>query len=174
MRTKDKIFGTVIMLLMLAADQLTKYWAIIRLKGQEPIKLWQDVLHFVYAENRGAAFSMLQNKRIFLIIFTAVSIALVLWVIYSNKLKFNKAAYIGLCLIGSGGIGNLIDRIFRAFVVDFIYFVPINFPVFNVADICVTCGTIIFVIGFIVEELCAVRSAKLSAKNAASEEDAVE
>ena len=169
MRTKDKIIGTVAMLFILAADQLTKYWAIIRLKGQEPIKLWQDVFHFVYAENRGAAFSMLQNKRIFLILFTVVSILLVLWIIYSNKLKFNKAAYGGLCMIAAGGIGNLIDRVFRAFVVDFIYFVPINFPVFNVADICVTCGTIIFVLGFIVDELRTAKSAKLSAKEAAEE-----
>ncbi|MBE6883530.1 MAG: signal peptidase II [Ruminococcaceae bacterium] len=163
MRKKDKIIGTIVMLFMLAVDHLTKYWAIVSLKGQEPIKVWQNVFHFVYAENRGAAFSMLQNKRIFLILFTAAAIILVLWMIYFDKFKFNRAASIGLCLIASGGIGNLIDRIFRAYVVDFIYFVPINFPVFNVADACVTIGTIIFAIGFMVDEFRAAKSAKLSA-----------
>ena len=152
MKTRDKIAGAVAMLLMVAADQLTKLWAISALKDKPPVKIWENVFHFVYAENRGAAFSILQNKRVFLIIFTAVALCGVLYMLYFTKTNLNKVSASGLFMIVAGGMGNLIDRIFRAFVVDFIYFVPIDFPVFNVADCCVTIGTAVFVIGFIIDE----------------------
>jgi len=164
MKLKDKIISLAVMLLMIGLDQLTKYWALTDLRGRPPVELWKNVFHFVYAENRGAAFSILQNRRIFLIIFTAVAIGAVLYVVFSGRMKLNMTATLGLTLIAAGGIGNLIDRIFRSFVVDFIYFVPIDFPVFNVADSCVTIGAIVFGVGFIVAEVRRARAAKQPAQ----------
>ncbi len=160
MKIRDKITGAVAMLLMLAADQLTKLWAISALKDKPPVKLWENVFHFVYTENRGAAFSILQNKRVFLICFTALTLCAVLYVLYFTKINFNRASQAGLFMIVAGGAGNLIDRIFRTFVVDFIYFVPIDFPVFNVADCCVTIGTAVLAVGCIVDEVRRAKAAK--------------
>ena len=160
MKTRDKIIGAVMLLLMIAADQLTKLWALSALKDKPPVKLWENVFHFVYTENRGAAFSILQNKRVFLIIFTAAALAAVIYLLFFSRISFNRASTAGLMMIVAGGIGNLIDRIFRAFVVDFIYFVPIDFPVFNVADCFVTIGTAVFAVGFIIDEVRRIKSAK--------------
>lgn len=128
-------------------DQWTKRLAVASLKGREPFVIIQNVLEFSYLENRGAAFGMMQGMRIaFLIFAPAVSIGLFAYGLkLSLKKKFTPAVICFLLII-SGAIGNFIDRLRNGYVVDFIYFKLIDFPVFNVADIFVTCGAILLIL----------------------------
>ncbi|MBQ7925213.1 MAG: signal peptidase II [Lachnospiraceae bacterium] len=136
-------------ILLLAADQLTKYLAIIKLKGQPAIELIPGVLELQYLENRGSAFGMLQNQKIFLlfvgVIFMAVMIFFLIKMPTEKKFYFSHGVF---TFVIAGGIGNMVDRIRFDFVVDFISFVLIDFPIFNVADIYIVLGTITLFIMF--------------------------
>ena len=130
-----------------AFDQLSKRWALTNLGDHEPVPLIPGVLEFLRIENRGAAFGILQGKMFFFYLITAVVAAGILYVVYKlpEKRKYLPLLVI-LAFLLAGAAGNLIDRAFRQSVVDFIYFKPIDFPVFNVADIYVTCSTFVMVI----------------------------
>ena len=134
------------LLLLVGLDQWTKYLAILHLKGQDNIVWWENVFELEYRENTGAAFSIMQGQSWFLIGFT--SIALLLVAIFLFRSKLGKISWVRVTgsLILAGGIGNLIDRIFRGFVVDFLYFSLIDFPVFNVADCCVVIGAVLLMV----------------------------
>lgn len=147
MRKKQRIFSFIQLFVAVALltgfDQLTKLLAVKNLKGKADIPLIPDVLYFQYLENRGAAFGIFQDRKIFLVLLTSlilVGVCYVLWKIPADK----KYIYLKLLcfLITAGGIGNLIDRVRLDYVIDFIYFAPIDFPVFNVADIYVSVGTV--------------------------------
>lgn len=149
MKTKTGllIIDTLCLLILTALDQVTKYMAVLYLKGKPDIPIIKNVLVLQYLENKGAAFGMLQNQKAFFIIIEVIilsAIAFVLFKIPAQK-KYNLM-HIVLVLVASGAIGNMIDRVMQDYVVDFIYFVLIDFPIFNVADIYVTCATIIFAI----------------------------
>lgn len=126
---------------LLLADQYTKWLAISHLKGQKPFVIISRVLEFSYLENTGAAFSSFAGKQTLLICLTTVVTLLLLWK-YLTLPGGKRFVPMRLCmlLIISGAVGNLIDRVSRNYVVDFIYFVPIDFPKFNVADIYITVG----------------------------------
>lgn len=131
---------------LVAADQVTKYLAVVNLKGQNPVILIKGVLELYYLENQGAAFSMLQNQQIFFYVLTLLFLLAAGWVlrrIPASK-KYNPLR-ISLLVLCAGAVGNLIDRIIHKYVVDFIYFVIIDFPIFNVADIYVTLGVIVLI-----------------------------
>jgi signal peptidase II len=117
-------------------DQATKYLAIIRLKDKQPISIINNFLQLKYVENRGAAFGILQNKQMPLIIFTFLILIGIIYYLYKNR-KLTKISKISLWGIIGGSIGNLIDRIRLNFVVDFIdvnFWGYYDFPVFNIAD----------------------------------------
>ena len=153
MRKKQCIFSFIQLFVAVALltgfDQLTKLLAVKNLKGKADIPLIPDVLYFQYLENRGAAFGIFQDRKIFLVLLTSlilVGVCYVLWKIPADK----KYIYLKLLcfLITAGGIGNLIDRVRLDYVIDFIYFAPIDFPVFNVADIYVSVGMVFTVVLF--------------------------
>jgi signal peptidase II len=117
-------------------DQGTKYLAIIRLKDKQPISIINNFLQLKYVENRGAAFGILQNKQMPLIILTFLILIGIIYYLYKNR-KLTKISKISLWGIIGGSIGNLIDRIRLNFVVDFIdvnFWGYYDFPVFNIAD----------------------------------------
>lgn len=151
-RKKLLVMDLLIALLLLSLDQLTKYLAVIYLKGKEAIPLIKGVLELQYLENRGAAFGMFQNRKIFLL---AVGVAFMGAIIYFLlRLPEDRKYFIMHILaavIIAGGLGNMIDRIRLEYVVDFISFVLINFPIFNVADCYVVVATfsIFFLLLFI-------------------------
>ncbi len=130
--------------LLLAADQITKYYVLQGLKPAGSVTVIGGLLEFSYVENTGAAFGILKNQ-IWLV--TAVALAafaaiLVLLFCYRRHTFFSLASS---ALLLAGGIGNLIDRIRFGFVVDFIH--VLFFPyIFNFADCCVTVGAALFVI----------------------------
>ncbi len=126
-------------------DQITKILAVKFLMPVSSVPILQDVLHLTYVENRGAAFGMLQNHRwVFMVLSTIVMFVIIL-VIFKYKKYFHPLMLIGLCFTVGGGIGNMIDRTLKGFVVDFIDFTLIDFAVFNIADafICVGVGLLI-------------------------------
>ena len=133
----------VLALILIIFDQLMKYAAVIKLKGNQPFVLIENVLELHYLENQGAAFGMLQNRQIFFSIITLIFIAASVYVIIKiPKRRYYLPFMITVCVLFSGAIGNFIDRLTKKYVVDFIYFSIIDFPVFNVADIYVTLSVI--------------------------------
>lgn len=139
------IIALITALILIGVDQAIKQWALDTLAQVDTIPLIQDVLHLTYVENYGAAFSILQNKKWFLIGVTSLIAIGAIVLLLSKKLKSNLAIW-SVALIIAGGVGNLIDRIGRGFVVDYIDFRLINFAVFNFADCCVVVGTILLAI----------------------------
>lgn len=138
---KRNVTAVLSLFLLLFFDQYAKQLAITHLKGQSAFVIIDRVLEFSYLENTGAAFSSFAGRQTFLILLTSVVILVMIWrfLTLPSAKRFNGMR-ICLLLIVSGAIGNLIDRLSRQYVVDFIYFVPINFPKFNVADIYITIG----------------------------------
>ena len=125
--------------LMVAVDQISKYISVIKLKGRENAVWIKNVFELEYVENDGAAFSSFSGKQGFLLV---VTIAVMLFVIFEFvRIPDGKRfawLRIDFLMIIAGALGNMIDRVRQGYVVDFFYFVPINFPRFNVADIYVT------------------------------------
>lgn len=136
-----------LLLLAIAADQITKYLAVIRLKNQHAFSIVDGILEFNYLENKGAAFGMLQNQKIFFVFVAVIFLLVIIYVLgrVPDDKKYDRL-HILLVLISGGAIGNLIDRLRLNYVVDFIYIVLIQFPIFNVADMFVTLSTFILVI----------------------------
>lgn len=145
--------------LLICFDQFTKYLALTKLKGEEAIVLIQGVLELDYLENRGSAFGMFQNQRVFLLASGFVFLAFILYFMLKIPIE-KKYVLIHLCLTGilAGGIGNMIDRFRFGFVVDFISFVLIHFPIFNVAD----CYIVVSVILLMLEILFVLKDDDLS------------
>lgn len=132
----------------IAIDQIVKAWAYNELRPVGSIPLIQDVFHFTYRENTGAAFSFLEGNNVFFIVLTSCVILMLLWLLLSGRVM-NRVAEYCVLFIAMGGLGNLIDRFNYKFVVDMFDFTLINFAVFNVADIFVTCGSILFLLIFL-------------------------
>ena len=131
----------------LLSDRVTKSWAVGTLSSGTVIPVINNVLDFMYLENHGAAFGILQGKQtMFIIITLLVTAAIVSYLVEAPTDKKNLTVNILLSLIAGGAIGNFIDRITLKYVIDFIYFKPINWPVFNVADIYVSLGAVILAI----------------------------
>ncbi len=137
-------------IILLGADIATKLFAIEYLRPIDTYPVWEGVFHLTYVENRGAAFGMLEGGRVFFIVVSIVIIAAILY--FAKKYKNrSRCLDFGLTLITAGALGNLLDRIFRGFVVDFLDFCIIDYPVFNMADIfvCVGAGLLaVFIIFF--------------------------
>lgn len=133
--------------ILVYADQATKLLAERNLKGQADYPLLPGILEFSYLENRGAAFSSFMGMQGFLITLTSIVMLLLLFKFFQiPEGKRYLLMRITFVLIISGGIGNLIDRVINRYVIDFIYFVPIDFPKFNIADCYVSVGMVLMCI----------------------------
>lgn len=132
-------------LLIVGLDQFFKKLAIENLSSIETMPIINDVFHFSYIENAGAAFGILDEKSMLLSVLTIVILAVIIWFIITGKIK-NKFILWTMALILGGGIGNLIDRLSRGYVVDYLDLRVINFAVFNFADCCVVIGAILTIL----------------------------
>ena len=140
------LFSSILIFL----DQYTKFLATLNLKNGNVVVIIKNILEFFYVENDGAAFGILKGQQYFFYLVTLFVLIGIL--IYIYKIPFEKKyipIWIAISMLFSGSIGNFIDRITKRFVVDFIYFKPIDFPVFNVADILITISCILFIILFL-------------------------
>lgn len=142
------IIDMCIVAVLVVIDRITKNMATVGLKGKDAYVLIEDVFELNYLENRGAAFGVLQNQKPLFVIIGILMLIIVMYVLIRLPLKGAKYVMleIGLVLIAAGAIGNMTDRVMQSYVVDFFYFVLINFPIFNVADIYVTLSCIIIAI----------------------------
>lgn len=153
--SKHYLYAVLSMLSGIILDQYTKYLAALHLKDQEPFIIIKGVFQLQYLENRGAAFGMMQNKQYFFVIGALFVVFLLGW--WYGKIPFTRHFLpVRICavLICSGALGNMIDRIFHQYVIDFFYFELIDFPIFNVADIyvVVACFLFVFLIFFYYKE----------------------
>ena len=126
---------------LLIIDQVAKWLSKSYLQPSSIYGVIQGLLSFTYVENRGAAFGMMKGWKYALIGITFVTIAYLLY-LYVKKVRKStcKLLKVSFILTIAGALGNLIDRIFRGYVIDFIQLDFIDFPVFNVADICICIG----------------------------------
>lgn len=148
--TKKHISCAIMILLIIAFDQTTKYFASLNLKGAGAARFIPGLVQLRYAENTGMAFSMLSGARWIFIAVTVVACVLVGFYLFSNRCK-SLWLYWSLGVILSGGIGNLIDRVRFGYVVDFIEPTFVNFAVFNIADCAVTCGAVSLIACLVVD-----------------------
>jgi signal peptidase II len=134
-----KLLFLPIIALLVALDQWTKYWAINSLQSVPFKTVIPGILDFRYVENRGAAFGILENHQWVFMLFTTI-VVVTCFVLLFIKNKPSKLLNTVFILIISGGIGNMIDRVFRNYVVDFINITFVDFYVFNIADCLIVSG----------------------------------
>ncbi len=158
MSLKKKFFLFLDLLMiagLIALDQYTKQWAKVYLKDKPAYNLINGILELNYLENQGAAFGMLPNQKVFFIFVAVVILCVVGYVLIKvpDHKKYTILHFL-FSLIVAGSIGNMIDRVRYDYVVDFIYFVRINFPIFNVADVYATVSAIVllFLLLFVYKE----------------------
>ena len=129
--------------ILTVVDQAVKLWAINVLEPLGRITVIPGIFNLTFVQNRGAAFGILQGKTVFLSIVVALVLAGGLYLLLSGKIHERFLIWV-IALILSGGAGNLIDRIYRGYVVDYLDFSAFfGFPVFNFADCCVVIGTLL-------------------------------
>jgi len=138
------ILTFIIAVLIIAGDQLLKFLVVNTLKTGDPVTVLGGLVKFLYCENKGMAFGMLQNQRWIFIVFTLIVLVAVVAYMFKAKPK-SKFLLVTLGFILGGGIGNLIDRIFLGYVVDYIQLSFFS-PICNFADYCITAGTVMLVI----------------------------
>lgn len=139
------IFGIV----LIAADQLIKLWAVRVLMPVGTMDFIRfgnlEILGLKYCENTGAAFSSFNGAKWFLIILVSVMLAGLL--IFTVRYKYKRPLFlISSVMIMAGGLGNLIDRVRQGYVVDYLDVKLFNFAIFNFADICVVLGAVFMLI----------------------------
>ena len=141
----------MLFVILVIADQLTKHLAVVRLKNQAAYNLINGILEFNYLENRGAAFGVLQNQKYFFVfvamifvVLICISLIVFFLINVTAQMKYYSLNFL-IVMIAAGAVGNMIDRVRYDYVVDFIYLVCIQFPIFNMADIYVTTATVILV-----------------------------
>lgn len=163
------ILVSAVSVLMIILDRITKNWAIstfvdgdIIVEGNnvlyslgeiKEIPVIKDVLYFKFIPNTGVAFSLFADESsVFIIVLTCILLAICIYYLFSGKISSTVQKYC-LGLIISGGIGNLIDRMTQGYVTDFIDVRIINFAIFNVADICISCGALLLCLSVLLEDL---------------------
>lgn len=154
----------IIPALIVAADQLVKWWAKGSLAGMGRVDFIPGFINLLYTENTGAAFSILQNQRVLLSALSFIFSCVLIFFIVTKKIK-TKGELVTMAMVLGGALGNMIDRMFHGYVADMFEFAFMRFAIFNVADIFVTVGGALFVIFFLLAD---VKAAK--AKRAAEEE----
>lgn len=154
-KKKLPLIALITTIVLAALDQFTKWLAVTYVKPLDTIPVIKfgetQWVNWTYCENKGMSFSLLEGERLLLTILPIIMIGVIEWYIFSGRAK-GYAQIFSLAAIAGGGLGNLIDRFFLGYVVDFIDVKIINFAIFNFADICVVCGGIVFAFLFINED----------------------
>ena len=149
--------------LLVAVDQGLKAWASANLAPVGSMPLIPGFIELRFHLNSGAAFSVLEGKQLFLILFTGAALLAVAWYLLFKRPK-RPVEYIGWLLVLAGGLGNLIDRVLHGEVVDYFNFLFMNFAVFNFADVLITTGIGLLILTLVLDEI--VRKKQPDAPNA--------
>ena len=142
---KSALLYLVLFFAMVGIDIMTKDLVVARIPLGRTIPIIEDVIHFTYVRNTGAAFGIFANNTAALTVVSVVILLALLGGLFCAKPK-DESVKLAFCMICSGAVGNLIDRISLGYVVDFIDFRLINFAVFNLADCFVCIGAFLLVI----------------------------
>ena len=150
MKKRGIVAGIIAVLIVL--DQLVKAYVVQNIALGE-VKPWiPNLVSLTYLQNRGAAFSMLQDQQLLFAVITLVVVLGAIWYLHKH-MEDSFWMVLGLTLIIAGGLGNFIDRISQGFVVDMFHLDFINFAIFNVADSYLTVGVIILLLAMLKEEM---------------------
>lgn len=146
-RSPALLFGVATAMVVL--DQWSKRLATEHLGYGPPVRVIGDLVQFTYTRNSGIAFGLLAGGRFPLWVFSVVAAAAVV-VLFLRHAQLSVARHLSLALILGGAVGNLIDRVTTGEVVDFILLAwrGHEFPVFNVADVAVTSGVVLFALAW--------------------------
>jgi len=141
---------TIIALIVVILDQITKFLITSNLVINEQISVIEDLLYITYVKNYGAAWSIISGNRLFLIFASVFAIVLIVFYIIKEK-RNDTIELIAFGMLVGGALGNLIDRVIHGFVIDFIKVIIIDYhyPVFNVSDIFIVIGALIFIISVV-------------------------
>ena len=133
--------------ILIVIDQISKLLIINNIPQTGDISVIDKVLKIVYVKNTGAAWGLFKNGTVILSIFSAIVLCVIIFLFFRLdwSIKKQRPLMILFVFIAAGAVGNLIDRIFRKFVVDFIYFELIDFPVFNIADCYITISMFVLI-----------------------------
>ncbi len=148
--TKIKVFSLIAIAVLVTADQIIKYFIDLHLKPIGSVPVIKTILQLSYYENDGAMMGMMSGKTLTMTVLAVVCLLVIAFVIFSGKVKFG-IDYCCIVLMMSGGLGNIIDRIFRGYVIDYIEVLFIDFYIFNFADCLVTVSAILLIINQIYE-----------------------
>lgn len=137
----------IISIILLCIDQIAKLLVINLLTKTDSIAIIKNFFYLTYINNDGAAFSILVGKRIFLILVAIIVIIMLIHYIKKNNIQ-NKLEIVSISLIIGGSLGNLMDRVVRGYVIDFLDFkiFNYNFPIFNLADTFIVIGVILLLL----------------------------
>lgn len=154
MKSKTKQLGisAAAIVLLVLADQWTKYMVAARMKLHESIEIIKDFFYLTYVQNTGAGFSIFEGYgKVFFALLTILALTAIVY--YYFHTKDQKVRWC-LVVIFAGAIGNFIDRMTLGYVVDFFsfYFFGWGFPVFNIADICISIGFVMLIIFTLIDE----------------------
>jgi signal peptidase II len=144
------IISFVLVLVLVVIDQLVKHWVVASVVLNTAHPLLPHVLALTNLRNNGAAWSILEGQQWFFSLVTVVALAVILYLFY--RWRHNPRLLLPLSFVLAGAVGNFIDRIQQGYVVDMFETLFVNFPVFNVADCCLTIGVVWLVIIIIREE----------------------
>ena len=150
MKKRGIVAGIIAALIVL--DQVVKAYVVQNIALGE-VKTWiPNLVSLTYLQNRGAAFSILQDQQLLFAVITLVVVVGAIWYLHKH-MEDSFWMVLGLTLIIAGGLGNFIDRISQGFVVDMFHLDFINFAIFNVADSYLTVGVIVLLIAMLKEEM---------------------
>ncbi len=137
----------IISIILLCIDQISKLLVVNLLTKTDSITIIKNFFYLTYINNDGAAFSILVGKRIFLILIAVLVIVMLISYIKKNNIQ-NKLELVSISLIIGGSLGNLMDRVIRGYVIDFLDFkiFNYNFPIFNLADTFIVIGVFLLLL----------------------------
>lgn len=137
---------------LIVLDQVVKAYVVQNIALGE-VKTWiPNLVSLTYLQNRGAAFSILQDQQLLFAVITLVVVVGAIWYLHKH-MEDSFWMVLGLTLIIAGGLGNFIDRISQGFVVDMFHLDFINFAIFNVADSYLTVGVLVLLLAMLKEEM---------------------
>ena len=137
----------IISIILLCIDQISKLLIVNLLTKTDSITIIKNFFYLTYINNDGAAFSILVGKKFFLILIAVLVIVMLIRYIKKNNIQ-NKLELVSLALIIGGSLGNLMDRVVRGYVIDFLDFkiFNYNFPIFNLADTFIVIGVFLLLL----------------------------
>ncbi len=137
------VWSIALLAVLIGLDQVLKYWTVTHLALGESATLLPGVLQLTRLHNYGAAWSSLSGKVVALLVITAVLLVAVSWLLIKKIVRHPLGVTAGLFLLG-GGLGNMIDRVFRGYVVDMLDISPLfDYPIFNLADCFIVVGAVL-------------------------------